>query len=308
MAIGASRIYHVNANCSDLTRSSAFYEALGLTRVIHTKPSRPQPGDAFGLDQVAWDAWLLEGAVGMDGLSLDLLEWTVPPPAGRPPVTPWHPGLNHLVISVPDLDAGLAAALAAGGSLVGGPVVGDHGGGEAIRAAMVRDPDGTPMALVWGPDVRITRVVVNTADLGESVSHYRDVCGLEVLGVWERARRPGELYGLDGEVELQVADLGDAGGAFTVTLVHWVAPFATVVGDRRVRAANELGLFRMAWSTDDCARDEAIIRSMRSEPLAPTGELSVGDDLPRLRVLFWPGPDGECLELIEVTEGPGVLG
>src|SRR5262249_26449599 len=74
-----------------------------------------------------------------------------------------------------------------------------------------------------------------------------------------------------------------------------------------VRRANELGLFRMAWSTDDCARDEAIVRAAGSQPFAPTGSLSVGDDLPRLQVLFWPGPSGECLELIEVTTRSGVL-
>jgi len=307
MAIGASRIYHVNANCSDLNRSLAFYESLGLTPVVHTRPSRPQPGGAFGLDQVAWDAWVLEGDDGPNGLSLDLLQWTVPPPGGRPPVTPWHPGLHHLVVSVPDLEAQLAAALAAGGSLVGGPVVGDHGGGEAIRAAMVRDPDGTAVVLVWGPDARITRVVVNTANLGAAVAYYRDLCGLAVLGTWDDVHRPGELYGLDGRVELRVADLVDVGAGFTVTLVQWVTPFASVTSDRRVRAPNELGLYRLAWATDDCSRDEVTVRAAGGVPFAPTAELSVGDDLPLLKVLFWPGPEGECLELIEVTEDSGAL-
>lgn len=44
----------------------------------------------------------------------------------------------------------------------------------------------------------------------------------------------------------------------------------------------------------------AIITNAYSGPFAPTSELSVGDHLPLLLVLFWPGPDGECLELIEV--------
>ena len=75
----------------------------------------------------------------------------------------------------------------------------------------------------------------------------------------------------------------------------------------RVRRANELGIFRMAWSTGDCAADEAVVRAAGSEPLAPTGTLSVGEDMPLLLVLFWPGPNGECLELIEVTDRPGSL-
>jgi hypothetical protein len=63
----------------------------------------------------------------------------------------------------------------------------------------------------------------------------------------------------------------------------------------------------MAWSTTDCFGDEAILRAAGSTPFAPTGELSVGDDLPLLRVLFWPGPNGECLEVIEVTDRSGSL-
>jgi len=61
----------------------------------------------------------------------------------------------------------------------------------------------------------------------------------------------------------------------------------------------------MAWSTDDCRRDEGVLRAAGSEPFAATSELSVGDDLPLLRVLFWRGPDGECLELIEVAGDGG---
>ncbi|MBU3701965.1 MAG: VOC family protein, partial [Acidimicrobiia bacterium] len=56
--ISASRIYHVNSNCTDLERSARFYERLGLQRVTRTVPLRPQPGGAFGLEQVAWDAWI----------------------------------------------------------------------------------------------------------------------------------------------------------------------------------------------------------------------------------------------------------
>jgi catechol 2,3-dioxygenase-like lactoylglutathione lyase family enzyme len=116
MAIGGNRIYHVNSNCTDLERAARFYEALGLRRVIRTVPSRPQPGDAFGLAEVAWDAWVLQSEDGLEGLSLDLLEWTVPPPTGAPPSTAGQPGLNRLCMSTPDLDATVAAATAAGGT------------------------------------------------------------------------------------------------------------------------------------------------------------------------------------------------
>src|SRR5256885_14624610 len=114
MAIGASRIYHVNSNCSDLARAVHFYEALGLTRVTRTVPSRAQPGAAFGLDEVAWDAWMMHGDDGAAGLALDLLEWRVPRPSGSPAYVGAH-GFDRLVVTVPDLDAVLTAARAAGG-------------------------------------------------------------------------------------------------------------------------------------------------------------------------------------------------
>src|SRR3954466_5664772 len=111
MAIGGNRIYHVNSNCSVLETAARFYEALGLRRVIRTVPSRPQPGGAFGLAEVAWGAWGLQAEDGRDGLSLDRLEWTPPPPTGTAPSTVAQPGLNRLCLSTPDLDASIEAAV-----------------------------------------------------------------------------------------------------------------------------------------------------------------------------------------------------
>ena len=118
--------------------------------------------------------------------------------------------------------------------------------------------------------------------------------------------QPAEIHGLDVDGLVRTASLGDSGGCFSVTLVQWLEP-AVDPASVRVRGANELGLFRMAWATDDCARDEAVVRAAGSVPFAPTASLSVGDDLPLLLVLFWPGPDGECLELIQTTDRSGVL-
>ena len=94
------------------------------------------------------------------------------------------------------------------------------------------------------------------------------------------------------------AMLRDPGSKFMVELIEWIDPLPAP-GTDRIRRANDIGLFRMAWSTSDCHGDEAIVRAAGSVPFAPTGTLSVGDHLPLLYVLFWPGPTGECLELIE---------
>lgn len=303
MSIGASRIYHVNSNCSELTRAVAFYEALGLRCATRTVPSRPQPGAAFGLDEVAWDAWMMLGDDGTAGLALDLLEWSVPPPCGTPSPL-GAPGFDRLVIAVADLDRVVAAVPAVGGTVVGGPA--QDPAAPASRTATVRDPDGVRVQLVGGDGTRIARVVVTCTDVDTAFTYYRDVMGLRPEQAPVRADEPAELHGLAADASVRRARLADAGSPFTVELVQWLdSPLGAA--HPRPRVANELGLFRMAWSTDDCARDESIVRAAGSVPFASTGALSVGDDLPLLNVLFWPGPSHECLELIEVTATPGRL-
>lgn len=298
MAISASRIFHVNTNCSDLDRSLTFYrDLLGLKQNTHPIPSILQRGDAFGLEQVMWDAWMLQSDLGDQGLSLDLLEWKVPVPAGQPPRACNETGFHHLTFAVPDVRATVDRLRGAGVTVIGEPIDMDLGNGSSLTMAMVADPDDVPVQLIAGRDTRISHVAVNTRDLDASVAYYRDVMGLDVLRVVGAVRQAGSLYGLDGEIECRSAMLKDPGSKFMVELIEWLDPLPQ--GPPHVRRANELGLFRMAWSTQDCHGDEAVVRAAGSVPFAPTGKLSVGDHLPLLWVLFWPGPNGECLELIE---------
>ncbi len=299
MAISGTRIFHVNANCVDLERSLHFYrDLLGLKQNTHPLPSFLQRGDAFGLEQVMWDAWMLQSDLGNDGLSLDLLEWKVPTPSGAPPAACNETGFHHLTFAVPDLRGCVDRLRAGGVTIVGGPIDMSLGDGSSIAMAMIEDPDGIPLQLIGGRDTRISHVVVNTRNLDESVAYYRDVMGLNVMRVVDAVRQSGALYGIDGEIECRSAMLRDPGSKFMVELIEWLDPLP-VPGTNRVRRANDIGLFRMAWSTTDCHGDEAVVRAAGSVPFAPTGTLSVGDHLPLLYVLFWPGPNGECLELIE---------
>jgi catechol 2,3-dioxygenase-like lactoylglutathione lyase family enzyme len=304
MAIQGNRIYHCNSNCSDLDVAVAFYEALGLRRVLRTVPSKNQSGSAFGLDEVAWDAWILHSDDGLDGLSLDLLEWKTPLPTGTAPGLDGEPGYNRLMMTTPDLDATLERAAAAGGTLVGGPIDVEVGP-ERPRLAMVLDPDGVPIQLLEADKTSIAQVVVNCADIDESIAYYRDVMGLNPIFDPTEMEWTKELFGGETDKRVCGAILADAGSVFTVALVQWLDPAPKTAV--RVRGANELGLFRMAWSTTDCAADEAVVRAAGSIPFLPTEELSVGDEFPLLLVLFWPGPNGECLELIETTDRSGAL-
>ncbi len=303
MSVSANRIFHCNVNCSSLDTSLRFYESLGLTKVIRTVPSKHQNGNAFGLDVVAWDAWMMHSDDGMEGLSLDLLQWLTPLPTGQAQDVNGDIGFNRLVFYSRDVDAAVKQSIAAGGSLVSEPITFDTGH-HPVTVAMVRDPDGLPVQLVQGEKNSIAQIVVNCADLEESVAYYRDVMGLEILMPPMEQSWPGPLFGQDGDINVRAALLRDPGSVFVVALVQWPGVDAAT---KRERKANELGLFRMAWSTPDCASDEGVIRAAGSVPFVATEELSVGDDLPLLLVLFWPGPNGECLELIETTNRSGAL-
>lgn len=303
MPVSASRIFHCNVNCSSLETSLGFYEALGLTKVIRTVPSKHQNGNAFGLDVVAWDAWMMHSDDGMDGLSLDLLQWLTPEPVGSAQDVNGESGFNRLVFYCRDINAAVAKSVVAGGSLISEPITFETGH-HPVTVAMVRDPDGLPVQLVQGEKNSIAQIVVNCVDLDESVAYYRDVMGLQTLMPPMEQTWPGVLFGRAGDIKVQAALLRDPGSVFVVALVQWPEGERTAARERK---ANELGLFRMAWSTPDCASDERVIRAAGSVPFVATEELSVGDDLPLLLVLFWPGPNGECLELIETTNRSGAL-
>ena len=202
MAIGAGRTYHCNSNCTDLEASARFYEALGLRRVLRTTPSAPQPGAGFGLAEVAWDAWILQSDDGADGLSLDLLRWTTPPPTGTPPPTVAEPGLNRLVVLTPDIDGVVAAARDAGGEVRCPPVAG-HAVEGAPRTAMLADPDGVAVQVLEGDRTSIAQVIVNVTDVERSLAYYRDVTGLHPAGDPRTVDQPGALHGL-GDARAEV--------------------------------------------------------------------------------------------------------
>ncbi len=159
MPVAATRAYHVNVNCSDLERSLGWYtETLGLTTLVRTTPGDPQPGEAFGLDVVQWDAWILQGAAGHSGVVLDVLQWHVPPPSGRARVI-GNTGFVALVASAPQLpNAATPSDLVDGGYLV-------------------TDPDGTTVIVVEG-EPAIAGLVVGCADVAASRRWYHQILGL----------------------------------------------------------------------------------------------------------------------------------
>lgn len=241
MSISASRIFHVNSNCRDIERSLGFYrDVLGFTASTHPLPNDAQPGAAFGLDEVLWDGWILQGDLGYGGISLDLLEWKVPLPGGRPPHSINEPGLHRLCFVVPDLEATLAAVRAEGLHVLG----------VSALSALVLDPDGVPVQLAAGTDRRISHLIVNCCDLDVSVAYYCDVLGLVVDLRAPSATQDPQLYGLACEVKAVSVRCVDVGSGLVVELVHFIEPPMPAATERH---ANDIGLVRMAWSTSNCA-------------------------------------------------------
>jgi catechol 2,3-dioxygenase-like lactoylglutathione lyase family enzyme len=153
MPIGPARLYHVNANCSDLDRSLEFYTSrLGLRPTVRTTVES-QPCGALGLDVGAWDAWMLGGTRPHgEGALVDLLQWMTPAPVGRPAAS-GDLGYTTLVIESPDAPQGLAV-----------------------------DPDGTLLEVRAGDEPRFAAVKVGVRDLDRSAEWWSDIVGLHATG------------------------------------------------------------------------------------------------------------------------------
>lgn len=298
MAIGVSRVFHLNVNCSDLDRSLAFYrDLLGLTQSTHTAPEAPQPGEAFGLEQAQWDAWILTGDRGYDGVVLDLLEWQVPPPAGSPPVASAL-GFSRLGFVCPDLDDAHRRLVEAGVDCFGPPHDVDVAGAPPVRAFVCADPDGTIVELVSGNESRLAFVAVGCSDLGASTEFYADVLGFRPLARFELGPQSGEALRLDGQISWDMGYLDDPCGelAFALDLVEWKEPRATT---GPLAGANHLGIYRLAMLTDDIDADYDELCTRGVHCFTPPATLDMGPELPSLRALLFSDPDGAALELIE---------
>jgi catechol 2,3-dioxygenase-like lactoylglutathione lyase family enzyme len=236
-----AHLFHVNVNCTDLDGALAFYrDTAGLQPLTRTTPTAPQPGGAFGLAEVQWDAWILTGAGGLEGVALDLLEWQVP----RPRRVEAPGGFQRLRL----------------------------GAGDTVSGA-TSDPDGTGVELVTGAPPGLLGLVVGCADPAASTRFYVDVVGLEQV-----------------DASRFCDDRGPK--AFTVELVAAPRP-------ARPRAANDVGIYRLALITEDLDRDDDALRRAGVAPYSPPATLDMGPGLPTLRALFFPDPDGSTLELIE---------
>jgi catechol 2,3-dioxygenase-like lactoylglutathione lyase family enzyme len=299
MPIGVSRVFHLNVNCSNLERSLAFYrDLLGLQAVVRTTPDGPQPGEAFGLDTAQWDAWILADGRGLDGVAIDLLQWLVPPPAGKPYDTANVPGFGRLGMTTNDIDGVYRRLVDAGVDCYGEPHDVDVEGIPSMQAFVCEDPDGTLVELMSGDTDRISVGIVNCLDLEQSVAFYEQVLGFKSLARFGSGVRDGTGLRLGEKVDWEMVYLDDPRGAlqFAVDLVKWHSPTSD---GNAYDAANHVGIYRMALLTDDIDAAYDELRSLGVECLSPPATLTMGSGIPDLRALLFPDPNGAMLELIE---------
>jgi catechol 2,3-dioxygenase-like lactoylglutathione lyase family enzyme len=269
------RIFHININCTDLARSRDFYvHGCGLAEGARTTPEAPQAGDAFGLDQAWWDAFILIGAGGFDGGAIDLLEWRLPAQTGRPPLSLADAGFQRVGITATDPAAAMDAAVAAGGS----------------RAAdgLVRDPDGVTIEVLPGPDIRLVFVSVACRNLDVSLSFYRSLGFVEIdrvrVGEGTSASRTEVVLDAPGGGEVQLR----------LSAPDWPVVPATP------RPAHAVGMWRLALLVSDLDGIVGPLRAAGIALLSSVQELAMGPGLPALRFVCFRGPDHEVIELIEM--------
>jgi catechol 2,3-dioxygenase-like lactoylglutathione lyase family enzyme len=288
--LGDAKGFHVNVNCRDLERSRGFYEAIGLRAATRTAPVAVQPGDAFGLAQAQWDAWILAGANGFDAGVVDLLEWHTPAPAGSPPANLHTQGFQRVGILVPDLDAAVRAVVANGGEIWGAPKA--HGD---VRLVLGNDPDGVAIELVQAGGPTTSFVGVACSDLERSVAWYRSI-GFREAARFASANDDSSHLRIDGPSVFDEVMMTAPGGGLSLILVGFTTPG---VAAATPRPANAVGIWRVAFLVSDidaeCRELEALGIELLSQPVS----MAMGPGLPELRFVCLRGPDHEVIELIE---------
>lgn len=308
MALGIHRLFHCNVNCSDLERSVAFYrDFVGLEPVQRTHPI-PQDGTGFGMPgDVQWDAWMMSDGRWPNGTVVDLLEWKQPAPVGTPYQPANHLGMFRICLLAPDLDALHERAAQQGVTCLSPPtdvpIRSEHA--DSVRALFTRDPDGTLVEFIERPGlegVQLIHVNVNCSDLAASRDFYERVLGLEARGHSAPGPIDGAAFGFPGACEYEASFLFAPGGDFAVDLLEWKDP--KPVG-RPYESANHVGLYRIAFLVEDAGASYEELRRHGVE-CPPPVKLDMGPGIPidGLWAVFFPDPDGTCLELIEAPAAP----
>lgn len=146
----AVAIFHVNLNCSDLDRSTRFYEAIGFRTIIDFDDvdDAPRSFADIGLSPIlnvpkdceARARFLILGE-DLRATRLDLIQWIRPATTGRLPVDLTAVGVPRMCLRVRDADE-MHARLSALGYKSFSPPRAIDMGGTRQKVFCCPDPDG----------------------------------------------------------------------------------------------------------------------------------------------------------------------
>ncbi len=141
---------HVTISCSDLDRSVAFYEKLGLSVVRRIgELDSESVAKAFALPRGHLTVVHLAPPGATGPVMIDLVQWLDPQP-GEPAYSRLDSlGINRLALRVTDLDATAAALKERGVEFLTDE---PQPFGRGVRSIVTRDPDGTFLQLIEGLD------------------------------------------------------------------------------------------------------------------------------------------------------------
>jgi catechol 2,3-dioxygenase-like lactoylglutathione lyase family enzyme len=290
-AVESRRFLHTNYNCTDLDRIERWYTAVFELKAVMRSASEGASGEPFGIYQGTSSntAFLYDHRGGRQATSVELVQWTDPPTAGRPYPHPWHHGVQSLGFVVPDLEVIAERAEAEGG----------HVEQRGDKALLLRDPEGVAVEVVAGgtdrPQAHHVRVVC--ADLDRSIAWY------EELG-FHRATQDTMITGADlwpstsdRALTREVAVTPTDDQTYALILTAWSGP--KPISPSYGMPFHE-GLYRVAIAVDDV---HAAYTSLSSAGIARqppyTFTLPGTPITDGLTIIFVRDPDGVLVELVE---------
>lgn len=139
-------VSHIGLCVSDIDRALRFYcEGLGFSKdEVHQIDNTF--ADALEVER---DVDLVSQFIRKEGMAIELLYYRSPATIGAPSAKRNQLGLTHLSFAVPDLQAAVAALVAAGGTAIDSTLTKDTG----VELMFVHDPDGTRVELMQFPSV-----------------------------------------------------------------------------------------------------------------------------------------------------------
>jgi catechol 2,3-dioxygenase-like lactoylglutathione lyase family enzyme len=137
-------VHHVGISSSDLDRSVRFYrDVIGFEVVFESRVQGPRPeiDELLDLKDVTVRIAMLKTGTGF----LEIFEYESPTPRAAEAQRPVHDhGINHITLSVTDIDGEYARLKAAGMVFHGAPMKSRM----PVRAVYGRDPDGNAIELL----------------------------------------------------------------------------------------------------------------------------------------------------------------